>query len=77
MCPMCNAFEENEDHLFKECSTVKELRAHLTIWWKDGPLSKDNLNEIMGVNTNLANSNRGIDITDAASRAYLSGHIYG
>ncbi|KAL4589747.1 hypothetical protein LXL04_002657 [Taraxacum kok-saghyz] len=33
MCVWCNRVEETEDHLFFECLTAKELRAHLHSWW--------------------------------------------
>ncbi|KAL4560291.1 hypothetical protein LXL04_032441 [Taraxacum kok-saghyz] len=34
LCPLCNKKEETEDHIFFECSTAKELAAHLRDWWE-------------------------------------------
>jgi hypothetical protein len=33
LCVWCNRVEETENHLFFECLTAKELRAHLHSWW--------------------------------------------
>ncbi|CAH1415793.1 unnamed protein product [Lactuca virosa] len=51
LCPMCNAFEENEDHIFKYCSTTRELGALLRLWWKDALNENDSLDNLIGVNS--------------------------
>ncbi|KAL4572393.1 hypothetical protein LXL04_019167 [Taraxacum kok-saghyz] len=45
ICPLCNVFDETEDHLFIKCSTAKVLMAKLQGWWSDLP-NLDNIRDL-------------------------------
>nr|KAJ0228233.1 hypothetical protein LSAT_V11C100039910 [Lactuca sativa] len=47
-CPLCNAFEENEVHIFKKCSKTLEIHGHIHTWWNDFPTSTDSLEDLLG-----------------------------
>ncbi|KAJ9536162.1 hypothetical protein OSB04_un000663 [Centaurea solstitialis] len=32
-CPLCNRSDEHLEHVFLNCSTAKEIMAHLVSWW--------------------------------------------
>lgn len=33
LCPSCNVTEETQEHMFYSCSTAKEVRARVHLWW--------------------------------------------
>lgn len=57
-CPLCNAFEENEVHIFNNCSTAKEIRGHLLNWWKDLLVMNDSFDELLRLNSSFTITTR-------------------
>lgn len=38
LCPLYHNCNETELHLFFYCTFVKEIKAHLSLWWRDIPV---------------------------------------
>jgi len=43
LCAMCSTEEENEDHLFYDCSCAQEIWDHPKQWWSSLPIAPDNI----------------------------------
>ncbi|KAL4577258.1 hypothetical protein LXL04_013363 [Taraxacum kok-saghyz] len=67
-CPWCNRCDETEQHLFFECSTSKDLQAHLFSWWAPAclPAGTPQVKDILQNNA-IMNSAK----SEVARRAFL------
>lgn len=71
MCPFGNACEENEIHIFKKCSTTKEIHGLLIIGWNDLPILNNSFDAFLGINSTYSVVSRSQDILESISRALL------
>lgn len=46
-CPICKMTEENEDHLFFECTAAKETIKAVSKWWKSDETRINSLDELL------------------------------
>ncbi|CAH1413633.1 unnamed protein product [Lactuca virosa] len=67
-CLLCNAFDENEVHIFKNCSKTLKIQVHIQTWWNDFPASTDSLEDLLGVNSIVKVESRSLDTLEAISR---------